>query len=112
MLTDIACKSTTCPADKPRARFADTGGLYLEVTPNGAKRWFWKYRFDGKEKRIAFGSYPAVKLKEARVARDDARKRPPGRRRAHRTSGTRRPCGMAAFPSVRWCLTRVPRGRF
>ena len=27
MLTDIACKSTTCPADKPRARFADTGGL-------------------------------------------------------------------------------------
>ena len=74
MLTDIACKSTTCPADKPRARFADTGGLYLEVTPNGAKRWFWKYRFDGKEKRIAFGSYPAVKLKEARVARDDARK--------------------------------------
>ena len=28
MLTDIACKSTTCPADKPRARFADTGGLY------------------------------------------------------------------------------------
>ena len=43
--------------------------------------------------------------------RDDARKRPPDRRHAHRTSGTRRPCGMAAFPSVRWCLTRVPRGR-
>lgn len=44
--------------------------------------------------------------------RDDARKRPPDRRHAHRTSGTRRPCGMAAFPSVRWCFTRVPRGRF
>lgn len=23
-----------------------------------------------------------------------------------------RPCGMAAFSSVRWCLTRIPRGRF
>ena len=44
--------------------------------------------------------------------RDDARKRPPDRRHAHRTSGTRRPCGMAAFPSVRWCFTRVPRGCF
>ncbi|WP_246867576.1 Arm DNA-binding domain-containing protein [Diaphorobacter sp. LR2014-1] len=33
MLTEIACKSTTCPPDKPRARFADAGGLYLEVTP-------------------------------------------------------------------------------
>ena len=54
MLTDIACKSTTCPADKPRARFADTGGLYLEVTPNGAKRWFWKYRVDADRKLSHF----------------------------------------------------------
>lgn len=74
MLTDIACKASTCPPDKPRARFADSGGLYLEVTPNASKRWFWKYRFDGKEKRLALGSYPSVKLKEARSARDDARK--------------------------------------
>ena len=49
MLTEITCKAATCPVDKPHVRLTDAGGLYLEVTPNGAKRWFWKYRFDGKE---------------------------------------------------------------
>jgi len=74
MLTEIACKAATCPMDKARARFSDAGALYLEVAPNGSKRWFWKYCYGGKEKRLALGSYPAVKLKEARSARDDARK--------------------------------------
>jgi hypothetical protein len=49
-------------------------GLYLEVTSTGAKRWFWRFRFEDKEKRIALGSYPEVKLREAREARDEARK--------------------------------------
>jgi Arm DNA-binding domain len=48
-LTDTACKNATCPPEKARARFSDSGGLYLEVAPNGSKRWFWKYLFDGKE---------------------------------------------------------------
>lgn len=73
MLTDIACKKATCPQDKPRARFTDSGGLYLEVSPAGSKRWFWKYLFSGKEKRLALGSYPGVSLKAARAARDKAR---------------------------------------
>lgn len=73
MLTDIACKRASCPPEKPRARFADSGGLYLEVSPAGSKRWFWKYLFGGKEKRLALGSYPAIALKAARVARDKAR---------------------------------------
>ena len=74
MLTDAFCKNAVCPIDKPRARFADAGGLYLEVAATGSKRWFWKYRYAGKEKRLALGSYPAVKLKDVRFARDDARK--------------------------------------
>ncbi len=74
MLTEISCKSATCAPDKARARFTDAGGLYLEVTPNGSKRWFWKYRIDGKEKRLALGAYPAVRLKQVRMDRDDARK--------------------------------------
>jgi hypothetical protein len=56
-LTDLACRSATCPSDKARARFTDSGGLYLEVSPRGSKRWFWKYHFDGKEKRLSFGSH-------------------------------------------------------
>jgi len=42
---------------KARVRLADSGGLYLEVTPNGSRRWFWKYRFGSKEKRLALGHY-------------------------------------------------------
>lgn len=73
MLTDIQCKAAVCPLDKARVRLSDAGSLYLEVAPNGSKRWFWKYRFFGKEKRLALGSYPAVPLKSARTARDAAR---------------------------------------
>jgi integrase len=73
-LTDPACKNAACPQDKPRLRLADSGGLYLEVTPTGSKLWRWKYRFLGKEKRLALGAYPDVSLKQARLDRDTARR--------------------------------------
>jgi len=38
MLTEIQCKNVICPPDKPRARYADAGGRYLEVAPAGSKR--------------------------------------------------------------------------
>ncbi len=72
-LTEIQCRIAVCPPDKARVRLADAGGLYLEVAPNGSRRWFWKYRFDGKEKRLALGAYPDTSLKDARLARDKAR---------------------------------------
>jgi len=74
MLTDADCRNAACPAGKTRVRLTDAGGLYLEVTPNGAKRWFWKFRHGGKESRLALGGYPSVSLKAARTARDSARK--------------------------------------
>lgn len=74
MLTDTACRNATCPAGRPRARFTDAAGLYLEVSPAGSKRWFYKYRFADKERRMALGSYPDVSLKTAREGRDAARK--------------------------------------
>lgn len=70
MLTDKHCKNAACPPDKKRARFTDSGGLYLEVSPAGSKRWFCKLYTDGKEGRMALGSYPAVTLTAARKARD------------------------------------------
>ena len=72
-LTDVECKNATCPAEQKRVRLADGQGLYLEVAPNGSKRWFWKYYFDGKEKRLALGSYPETAQKTARLKRDEAR---------------------------------------
>lgn len=73
MLTDLECRNAVCPADRKQARFSDSGGLYLQVSPNGSKRWFLKYRINNKEKQLALGSYPAVSLTAARRARDAAK---------------------------------------
>lgn len=53
IFTDKQCKNAFCPEGKARARVTDAGGLYLEIAGAGSKRWFWKYYFDGKEKRIS-----------------------------------------------------------
>lgn len=71
-LTELQVRKAK-PAEKPH-RLADGKGLYLEVMPNGSKYWRLKYRFDGKEKRAAFGVYPEVGLTAARKKRDEARK--------------------------------------
>jgi integrase len=73
MLTEAECKNAVCPPEKKQARFADSGGMYLQVSPGGSKRWFLKYRVGGKEKQLALGSYPDVSLKSARLARDAAK---------------------------------------
>jgi len=51
----------------------DGGGLFLSVTPPGGRLWHFKYRFDKKEKKLAFGTYPEISLAEARQRRDEAR---------------------------------------
>lgn len=61
------------PKDKDY-KLTDGGGLFLLLTPSGGKLWRLKYRFDGKEKLLALGQYPAVSLADARQRREDARK--------------------------------------
>ena len=75
MLTDADCKNAACPPDKKQARIYDTGGLYLQISPSGSKRWFLKYRIAEKEKQLALGAYPTVSLKAARRARDEAKRK-------------------------------------
>lgn len=55
-------------------KLSDERGLYLEVAPNGSKWWRFKYRFEGKEKRLSLGVYPDISLKTARERRDEARR--------------------------------------
>lgn len=65
-LTDTAIKAL-----KPKAtlyKVFDGGGLYLEVLPTGTKVWRMKYRYGGKDKRHTLGKYPALSLRDARLA--------------------------------------------
>jgi integrase len=61
-------------------KLADEKGLFLLVSPvrrgpegRASKLWRFKYRFGGKEKLLALGSYPEISLAEARRRRDVAR---------------------------------------
>ena len=68
-LTDAQLRNLSEPG-----KHFDGGGLYLELTKAGGRYWRLKYRHGGKEKRLAFGVYPAVGLKQARDLTAEARK--------------------------------------
>ena len=71
-LTDLKVRSAK--KREKAYKLADGGGLYLEVTPAGAKLWRLKYRqLNGKENKLHFGAYPDVSLVAARERRDAAR---------------------------------------
>ncbi len=70
-LTETAIR-TAKPADKPR-KISDGGGLYIQINPNGARYWRYKYRFRDKQKTLALGVYPDVKLAQARKRHREAR---------------------------------------
>jgi integrase len=61
-------------AAKKPFKLSDGGGLFLLVAPNGGKYWRMAYRFDGKQKALAFGIHPDIGLADARELRDKARK--------------------------------------
>ena len=71
-LTDLVIKRAL-PGAKI-VKLSDGGGLQLWITPDGAKRWRIAYRFGGSQKTLAVGVYPDIGLKDARDAREDARK--------------------------------------
>lgn len=72
MLTATQVK-TLKPKDKLYT-ITDGKGLSLEVTPQGSKRWRFRYRLNNKPMRKSFGIYPDVSLLQAREKRDKARK--------------------------------------
>lgn len=65
-------------AAKPRAKawnLSDSQGLYLVIQPNGSKLWRFNYRFLDKQKKLHLGGWPTISLAEARVRRDEAKRK-------------------------------------
>lgn len=70
-LTDVACRNAKA-VGRP-LKISDSGGLHLLVMPTGSRLWRLAYRFGGKQKTLAFGTFPEVGLRDARRLQDDAK---------------------------------------
>ncbi len=70
-LTDIKVRHLK-PRESPYSE-SDSGGLYIEVTPQGAKSWKLRYRLGGKQEKAILGEYPAFSLADARSWREDCK---------------------------------------
>jgi len=77
MLNDAKIKAAK--AREKDYRLSDSGQLYLQISRAGGKHWRMNYTYGlnakGKpaQKTLAFGSYPAVSLLDARGKRDAAK---------------------------------------
>jgi integrase len=71
-LTDSEVKRAKA-SDKPW-KISDGHGLFLLVQPTGGRLWRFAYRFDGRQKLLALGSYPSTTLAMAREKHMEARR--------------------------------------
>jgi integrase len=71
MLTDAKLRALKHKA--ALYRVADSDGLAVEVPVNGALRWRYRYRFEGRAKMLSLGTYPTIPLAQARLRRDAAK---------------------------------------
>ncbi|MEW8341498.1 MAG: integrase arm-type DNA-binding domain-containing protein [Candidatus Thiodiazotropha taylori] len=55
-------------------KYDDGGGLKLVVSNAGAKKWVLRFTINGKRREMGLGSYPDIKLGEARNDASDYRK--------------------------------------
>jgi len=77
LLTDKTVREAKPKQGKAQLKLSDSGGLFLLARNNKhgiGKYWRLAYRFDGKQKELALGTYPQVSLKEAREKARSAKK--------------------------------------
>ena len=55
-------------------KYPDGGNLYLQVNPNGAKSWLFRYMKDGRDRAMGLGPVDLVSLAEARQKAIDLRR--------------------------------------
>lgn len=73
MLTKGEIAATEYNPEKPHWKLRDGNGLYLKLTPSGAKLWRMDFRWQGKAQVLSFGAWPDVSIDEARGLRSAAK---------------------------------------
>jgi integrase len=85
-------------------KYADGGrsGLWLKVSPTGARRWFVRVVVDGKRREMSLGSYPLVTLAAARSKAVDAQRMAASGRDPiqHRHQQAQTEAGMPTFTAA------------
>ena len=70
--TDREIKNLKAGEKRYTAKDAVTNGLFLDITTNGVKSWWYRYSLNGKQERLVIGRYPDLSLKNARQIRDES----------------------------------------
>ena len=60
---------------KDPGMYPDGGGLYLRVTPEGARNWVLRYMLDRRPRWMGLGPLALYSLQEARAKAHDARRK-------------------------------------
>jgi integrase len=58
---------------KEPGKYPDGGGLYLQVTGDGAKSWIYRFMLGGRERQMGLGPLSAVGLADARTKAAECR---------------------------------------
>lgn len=66
MLTDAKLRKMNGKPIPKRIELSDANGLSVRVTPNGVIVFQYRYKIDGRPRRMTIGQYDQVSLKEAR----------------------------------------------
>ncbi|MFO0037320.1 MAG: Arm DNA-binding domain-containing protein, partial [Synechococcaceae cyanobacterium] len=66
MLSDKAIQALRPDPSRPGSKHHDRDGLYLWVARSGSKTWRKDYRWEGVRQTFTIGTYPKVRLADAR----------------------------------------------
>ncbi|WP_258087377.1 tyrosine-type recombinase/integrase [Xenorhabdus bovienii] len=74
MLTDTKLRKLHNVKRESLVEIPDGQGLSIRVTPKGMIVFQYRYRFNGKPRRLTLGEYGVISLKDARAQSQEARK--------------------------------------
>lgn len=65
---------TQISGKRERGRYADGGGLYLQVGPTGGKSWLFRFMLNGKAREMGLGPLNTLDAAQARAAAAECRR--------------------------------------